>query len=113
MTCGRSWHARGKHQRARRQRQRPRRRKAARGRRPAAQLTPRHNACGDLEAVGGMLGWLMVGREAGGEPVAWRAEPSPAWAALGRPGDEWRGLFNVLLNPHPPAGFGLEDVKGR
>jgi TIR domain/Domain of unknown function (DUF4384) len=80
---------------------------------PTAQLTPRHNACADLHALGRILGWLVVGREAGGEPVPSPAEASPAWAALGRSGDEWRGLFNTLLNPHPPAGFGLEDVKAR
>src|SRR4051794_2554501 len=80
---------------------------------PTAQLTPRHNACADLQGVGRILGWLVAGRDAGGAPVAWPAEPSLAWAALGSAGDEWRGLFNVLLNPHPPGGFGLEDVKAR
>lgn len=64
----------------------------------------------DIECVGKLLYWLVVGRE-----FTFRTplpiEATPEWARLGRAGAKWRWLCDRMLDPHPPADLTPEWIS--
>lgn len=68
------------------------------------------HALADVECVGKLLYWLVVGRE-----FTFRTplpiEDTPEWSRLGRAGAKWRWLCDRMLDPHPPADLKPEWIS--
>ena len=69
----------------------------------------------DLRAIGELILQLVQGRLISGtDDYNWPIEPSKAWIDLGKDGEEWRQLCNLLLDPQLSlATLNLESLANR